>query len=303
MSTDAHPDTHLLHTGGCFFEGPRWHAGRWWVSDMYGDTVLGLSPSGTVDVELPLPDHPSGLGWTPDGDLLVVLMQERTVVRVDGARRLSAYAPLAGYGRGPANDMIVDASGRAWVGFLGFDMNAGEKPETTDLVCIQPDGGTSRAADGLLTPNGLALIGHGRELLIAETFASRICSFRVDADGVLHQRRAWAQLAPPPPVYDLRSCLRALRVAPDGLAIDAWDHVWFADAAGGGCVRAFGGAVLERVPPPPGLQIFACAVGGAAGNTLLMCCAPDAIEGRRRAAAQSVLITAQISAPGEGTLN
>jgi sugar lactone lactonase YvrE len=266
---------------------------------MFDDTVLGLSVSGAVEVELPMPDHPSGLGWTPDGDLLVVLMRERTVVRIDGARRLTTHARLADYGNGPANDMIVDASGRAWVGFLGFDMSAGEKPQTTDLVCIEPDGRTSRAADGLLTPNGLALIGDGRELLVAETLASRICSFQVDAAGTLHQRRVWAQLAPPPPVNDLRSCLRALRVAPDGLAVDAWGQLWFADAAGGGCVRTLGGEVLQRIPPPAGLQAFACAIGGAAGNTLLMCCAPDAIEGRRTSAAQAVLVTAQLADPGE----
>lgn len=286
---------HLLLTGGRFFEGPRWHAGQWWVSDMYGDTVLGIDPSGAVVVEFPLPDHPSGLGWAPNGDLLAVLMRERSVVRLDAAGRLRVHARLGDLGRGPANDMVVDAGGRAWVGSLGFDMAAGERPQTTDLVCVHADGCTMRAADGLLTPNGAAVIGDGRELLVAETLASRITSFRIADDGSLTGRRVWAELAPAPPTNDLRSCLRALRVAPDGLTADAAGHVWFADAAGGGCVRiSAGGAVLDRVESPPGLQVFACALGGPAGTTLLLCCAPDAIEARRTVAAESVLVTAEV---------
>jgi hypothetical protein len=109
-----------------------------------------------------------------------------------------------------------------------------------------------RAAGGLLTPNGAAVTGGGRELLVAETFASRITSFSIADDGSLTGRRVWAELAPAPPTNDLRSCLRALRVAPDGLTANAAGHVWFADAAGGGCVRISpGGAVLDRVEPRP----------------------------------------------------
>ena len=291
-------DLETLHEGGFFFESPRWHAGHWWVSDMFGDRVLALSPSGSITAEHPFGGHPSGLGWLPDGRLLVVLMQDRAIVAVDASGNVTDYADLAGFGAGPANDLLVDSAGRAWVGYLGFDLAAGHTPASTTLVRVDPGGRTTPAASGLLTPNGAVLLSDGVTMVIAETFASRLTSLRISPDGELAERAVWAQLAPPPPLTDLRSCLRNLAVAPDGLAVDADDCVWYADAVGGGCVRvAAGGRVLDTVEPPAGLQVFACALGGPTGDTLLLCCAPDAHEPRRLRNPESVLLTARVDVP------
>ena len=35
-----------LVEGGAYFEGPRWHDGRWWVSDFYRHAVLAIDPDG-----------------------------------------------------------------------------------------------------------------------------------------------------------------------------------------------------------------------------------------------------------------
>lgn len=292
MTTHEH---RVLHTGGRFFESPRWYDGRWWVSDMFGDEVLSISPDGQVVDRVAVPGHPSGLGWLPDGQLLVVLMEQRVVLRAGSTGVLDVHADLGHVGAGPANDMLVGADGRAWVGSLGFDMGAGETPVTTDLAVVHPDGTVASAAPGLLTPNGAVLLSDGVTFVVAETFASRLTSFRVADDGTLTDRAVWAQLAPPPPLDDLRTCLRNLRVAPDGIALDADDTVWVADAGGGGCVRiARGGAVLERVESPEGLQVFACALGGPSGRSLLLCCAPDAMEHRRLAATDAILVAVDV---------
>jgi len=287
-----------LYEGGYFFESPRWNGGRWWVSDMFDNRVLALTPLGSVSVEHRFDDHPSGLGWLPDGRLLVVLMNARTVVAVDGLGNVTDYADLTVFGSGPANDMIVDSDGYAWVGYLGFDMAAGQAPQLTTMVRVAPDRTVTPAINGLLTPNGSVLLSDRRTLVIAETFASRLTSVQIADDGSLLDRAVFAQLATPPPLTDLRSCLRALRVAPDGLAVNSEDCVWYADAAGGGCVLvAAGGQVLDTIEAPPGLQVFACALGGPTNDTLLLCCAPDAIEYRRRQAPGSVLITTRVETP------
>jgi sugar lactone lactonase YvrE len=285
----------VMHRGGHFFESPRWRSDRWWVSDMFGDRIIALDPVGRVTDERLLPDHPSGLGWLPDGRMIAVLMRRRLIVDVACPANPTVHAELGWPDDGAANDLVVALSGRAWVGSLGFDMAAREAPRSTQLLTVGPRGDVSIAAGDLMTPNGTVITSDGGTMIVAESLASRLTSFRVEPDGSLGERQVWAQLAPPPPLTDLRSCLRALTLAPDGLAIDSEDSVWVADAAGGPCLLvARGGEILASVPPPPGLLAVACALGGPAGTTLLMCCAPDAIEARRVGSRDSVLVAVEV---------
>ena len=70
--------------GGLYFgEGPRWHDGRLWFSDFYDHAVKSLGAEGDLRTELQLDDQPSGLGWLPDGRLLVVSMTALKVLRLD----------------------------------------------------------------------------------------------------------------------------------------------------------------------------------------------------------------------------
>ena len=61
-----------LLTGGAFFESPRWRDGRWWVSDFYRHLVQTVTPDGEAETIMEVEAQPSGLGWMPDGSLLVV---------------------------------------------------------------------------------------------------------------------------------------------------------------------------------------------------------------------------------------
>src|ERR671926_1427401 len=83
--------------GGGFFEGPRWHEGAWWVSDFYRHTVSRVSADGGGEtIVLEVENQPSGLGWQPDGALLVVSMKDHRVLRyADGS--LSTLADLSPY--------------------------------------------------------------------------------------------------------------------------------------------------------------------------------------------------------------
>ena len=70
-----------LSGGGAFFEGPRWHDGRWWLSDFYRRQVVTVTTDGAEEVVLEVEGQPSGLGWMPDGSLLVVSMKDHRVLR------------------------------------------------------------------------------------------------------------------------------------------------------------------------------------------------------------------------------
>src|SRR5205807_2554757 len=76
--------TELFLEGLAFGEGPRWHDGRLWFSDFYRHAVFAADEDGKVEEIVQVADQPSGLGWLPDGRLLVVSMVDRKVLRMEG---------------------------------------------------------------------------------------------------------------------------------------------------------------------------------------------------------------------------
>ena len=64
---------------------------------------------------------------------------------------------------------------------------------------------------------------------------------------------------------------------------------------------AAGGAIVDEILAPDGLDVFACMLGGGDdGRTLLMCAAPDFGEEARSAAHEAVLLAATVDVPRAG---
>ncbi|GAB2856053.1 SMP-30/gluconolactonase/LRE family protein [Nocardioides pacificus] len=285
--------------GGHFFEGPRWHDGRWWASDFYRHAVFSYAPDGTETEELAVPHQPSGLGWLPDGSLLVVSMKDRRVLRRTPSGEVSEYADLSDVATGHLNDLVVDAAGHAFVGNFGFDLMGGEDMRDASLARIDPDGTVTAVADGLRFPNGMVI--EGDTLIVAETTGARFSSFRVAADGSLSDRAIWGAMGDIPETTSVMEALGTGLPAPDGCTLDAEGHVWFADAVNGRVSRvAPGGSIRESIQMPAGLGAFACALGGDDGRTLLICAAPDFFEESRVAAAEAMLLTVTVDVPHAG---
>lgn len=256
-----------LINGLQFPEAPRWHEGRLWFSDFFRQEVMSVDLQGKAEVQLKLDDSPSGLGWRPDGSLLVVAMHGHKLLRKDLDGAVTTVADLSGHVGGPCNDMVVDAQGRAYVGNFGFDLYAKEAPRPTNLLRVDVDGSVHRVASDLWFPNGMAITPDGRTLIVAETFAHRLTAFAIGADGSLGDRRVFADLP----------C-----VSPDGLCLDAEGAVWVADAVGRSVLRVVEGqGVVERLSTGP-LHAYACMLGGEDGRTLFLCTAPGV--GRKSAA-------------------
>jgi sugar lactone lactonase YvrE len=263
--------------------------------------VLAVTPDGAAEEVVRVEAQPSGMGWMPDGSLLVVSMRDHRLLRFSPGGELSVHADVSEHCGGHLNDVVVDAQGRAYVGNFGFDIMAGADPRETVLVRVDPDGAVTVAAEGLRFPNGSMITPDGGTLLVNETIAGRIAAFTVGADGALSEHRVWAQIAPSPPLTTLEEGLAQLGFAPDGGTLDADGCVWAADALGGRCCRvAEGGEILDEVRAPEGLGVFACALGGDDGRTLLMCAAPDFFEAARKAAREAMLLTTTVSVPHAG---
>jgi sugar lactone lactonase YvrE len=291
-----------LFSGGAFFESPRWHDGSWWVSDFYRHTVSTIdAANGREDVVLEVEHQPSGLGWMPDGSLLVVSMKNQRLLRRSPDGTVREHADLSGFTSSSLNDMVVDAQGRAYVGCFGFDLMGFADPELAPLMRVDPDGSASLAADELMFPNGSVITPDGGTLIVGETAGCRYTAFTIGADGSLSDRRPWAELAPAPPLAPLAEMLPGITVGPDGCTLDADEHIWAADEAGGRCIRiAPGGAIVNEVRTPEGLGCFACALGGEDGRTLLLCAAPDFLEHNRREAREAVLLTTEVEVAHAG---
>jgi sugar lactone lactonase YvrE len=257
--------TRTLVEGGIYFgEGPRWRGGRLWFSDFYAHAVKSVSMAGDMRTEVEIDDQPSGLGWLPDGSMLIVSMTKRQLLRRWTDGRISIHAHLSGVAGFHCNDMVVDDAGRAYVGNFGFDLDAelaargaesvfADHP-TAKLACVLPDGSVRVAADDMHFPNGSVITPDGMTLIVGESLASRLTAFDLGADGSLSNRRVWANTQPRPP---------------DGIALDAAGAVWIANPIAPECARiAEGGQVLEVIDT--GQHCYACMLGGDDGRTLFM---------------------------------
>lgn len=266
----------LLASGGHYFEAPRWRDGRWWVSDIYAGKVCTYDEAGVRTEVLHVEGNPSGLAWLPDGSLLVVSMHERKLLRRTPDGEVTVHADLSGVCEHEINDLVVDAAGRAYTGTIGFAVAAGDAPRPGAVYRVDPDGSVHVAAEDVVCPNGMVITGDGRTLIVAESFAGRLTAFTIGDDGGLSDRRLFAQLGEPPELGPLPEVMAALALIPDGCAIDAEDGVWVADAGHQRVVRIDRtGTVTEEIPDPDGNGVYACALGGDDGRTLLLCAVSD----------------------------
>jgi sugar lactone lactonase YvrE len=281
-----------LAEGIHFGEGPRWRDGRLWFSDFYAHAVKSVSLAGDVRTEFELDDQPSGLGWAPDGSLLVVSMIKRRVLRRAPDGTMSLHADLADIATWHCNDMVVDAAGGAYVGNFGFDLDAAmaaqdlsalSDPPKARLARIAPTGEVGVAAEDMSFPNGSVITPDGGTFIIGESFGMRLTAFDIGPGGGLSNRRIWASTAPR---------------APDGSCLDAEGAIWFANALAPECVRmAQGGEVLEIVET--GDNCFACMLGGEDGRTLFMLTAPSSGADVATTPRGKILIT-KVEAPHAG---
>jgi sugar lactone lactonase YvrE len=286
--------TRMLTDGIYFGEGPRWRDGRLWFSDFYAHAVKSVSPAGDLRTEFEIDDRPSGLGWMPDGSMLVVSMTRRQVLRrrPDGA--IGVHAELGHIATFHCNDMVVDREGGAYVGNFGFDLDAEMEARgvesvladhpTAKLAYVAPDGQTRVAAEDMHFPNGPVITPDGRTLIVGESLGGVLTAFDIQPGGDLSNRRVWADTRP---------------AIPDGIALDAEGAIWIANPIAPQCVRiAEGGKVLEIIETDQ--PCFACMLGGDDGRTLFMLTAASSDHEAAAAAKTGRILVATVDSPRAG---
>lgn len=267
-----------------FGEGPRWHDGALWYSDFFQRAVWRVTLDGErTAAHAGLDDQPSGLGWLPDGKLLVVSMRDRKLFREEGGA-LVVHADLSEVATGNANDMVVDDHGNAYVGNFGFDYDTDGRFHTADLALVRPDGRVEVAATALRFPNGSVITPDGSTLIVGESFGGTYQAFAIHDDATLGPARVWAEVE---------------GTAPDGCTLDAEGGIWFSDARTPQVVRVLeGGEVTHRIPTP--MPTYACTLGGDDGRTLFVLCARSTRAADVAGKGNGAIFTQDVDVPHAG---
>jgi len=240
-----------------FPEGPRWHDGKLYFSDMHAHKVMSVDMNGKTETICEVPNRPSGLGWLPDGTMLVVSMTDRKLMRLERGS-LKLHADLGKLAAFDCNDMVMDKKGRAYVGNFGYDLHHNAAQKDADLIMVTPEGKAGVVASGLQFPNGTVITRDGKTLIVGESMGRRLSAFDIAADGTLSNRRVWAEIAP---------------ALPDGICLDAEGAIWSSSPFTNETIRVFeGGRVAERIKTDQ--MSIACALGGPDGKTLFILTAP-----------------------------
>jgi sugar lactone lactonase YvrE len=250
----------LIYGELAFGECPRWHDGRLWLSDIFGKRVVAVDLDGEAEEICTVESHPSGLGWLPDGRLLVVSMLDRRVLQLEEGE-LVEHADLAAVCPGNCNDMVVDGRGNAYVGNVGFPYAYRGAPvpvrRATSLVLVTPDCEVRPQPGALMCPNGAAISEDGSTLVVAQSHMGRLTAYEIADDGSLYGERVFADLP-------------AGRNNPDGICVDAEGAVWFADPHHHCCVRVLDGGQLTHIVDTSPHECVACMLGGPELRTLFL---------------------------------
>jgi sugar lactone lactonase YvrE len=268
-----------LANGFCFGEGPRWFEGLLWFSDMLGEAVHTADMRGSLTT-LPLPGHsPSGLGFRPDGSLLIASTEDRQVLRYDG-ETVVTVADLADVAPANLGDMVVDDAGRAYVGCQAFSGGV--------IVRLDPDDSATVVAEGLDFPNGMVITEDRKTLIVAESTARRLSAFTIGGPN------------DPAGLADRRIFADGLDGPPDGIALDAAGGVWTSMTLAHQFERITeGGAVTDRIDMGERVAI-ACALGGPERRTLFLLSSTDAYPQRLVGTRLSRLDAVTVDTPGAG---
>lgn len=202
--------------------------------------------------------RPSGLGFLPDGRLLIVNLSEPTILRLEPTGELTVHADLSRLAVGGLNDMVVDEHGRAYVGSMGTHAYHDPRPlPDADgvVILVEPNGDARVVADRLDAPNGPTLTAGGETYVVAEFPAERLTAFDRAPDGELGRRRVWAELSPG---------------SADGIAADPSGGIWCASPWTSDCRLVVEGGHVAEIVDFEGRMPLACAVGGRDGRTLFV---------------------------------
>lgn len=192
-SANSQQHSHEIETisdGHRFTEGPLWHSGKLWFSDIPNNTVYAWSPTGTTEVAIRPSSNANGLALDGEQRILMAQHLSRRIARLneDGTQTALASS-YEGKRLNSPNDLIVSTTGAIYftdppfaieeedneLGFAGvFKISA-----TGELVLLD---------DSLALPNGLALSPDESTLYVNDAYKWVIYAYDVTPTGVTNKR-------------------------------------------------------------------------------------------------------------------
>jgi sugar lactone lactonase YvrE len=260
------PDSQTLLSDQMVYpESPRWHEGKLWFSDVHAYAVKTVDLERRVSVVVEVPGRPAGLGFLPDGRLLVASALDKRLWTWNGTE-LRLAADLGQVAVGLLNDMVVDGWGRAYVGATGFNLMAGDEPRNGQILLFRE---AAAAADrvrivstDVMFPNGAAISPDGGRYWLSETAAQRVSVFDIAGDGSLTGRRT---------LIDLPDMC-------DGLCLDGEGAVWVSLLRLGEFWRVDSHGTVTTKVSAAGRLAVACVLGGADRRSLFLCSAETTMD-------------------------
>jgi gluconolactonase len=267
--------------GFVFTEGPMWHQGALWFSDLRGNKMYSLSSDGKLRAMLDkaggLDSFPAGANggsnaMVTDRDGTVLMMQHgvRRIIRLEGRLddKLTMTPFLTGYeGKqfNSPNDLVFSPDGALYFTDPPYGLfnpatpNADLDKDPRRAIAFNgvyryKDGKTTAVITDLTRPNGLTFSPDGKILYVANSEnPSAYYRYDVRADGSLGPRQLFADLSK-----------QTGDGVPDGLKVDSLGNVW-ASGQGGFRIYSPTGQVLGQITLP---EVAAnLAWGGPDGRT------------------------------------
>jgi gluconolactonase len=262
------PDAQVerVATGFTFAEGPMWHGGRLWFSDVNGDKMRAVDPAGRVEELLQnsggLPNPPAGKsigsnGMVPDkdGTVLMAQMGARRIARVDANLNVTEFiSEYQGKRLNSPNDLVFARDGSLWFTDPPFGLfNGMDKDPAKQLpynaVWRYAAGKLAPVITDLQLPNGIGLSPDGRQLYVGDYAVNTIYAYDLKPGGTLGARRTVIQFP------------RSGPGGADGLKVDTRGNIW---ATGPGGIRIVTpqGKVLGQIVLPEAAANLAFAGDG-----------------------------------------
>ncbi len=269
-----------------FLEGPRWHDGKLWVSDMFGQTVYTITPEGEKKAVATFENRPSGINHLSDGSTVIVSMADRKLMKLEKSGSPSVYADLSELLPYDINDCVCAPNNNIYVGTFGYDVFAHEDAKPATLTLVKPDGSIKTVAEDIHFPNGAVITPDGKTLIIAETFVGRLSAFTIEDDGSLSGRRVFADLG---------------AYTPDGICLDAEGAVWVAAFENGEFIRVLDGGEITHKIDVGDRRAVACNLGGADGKTLFCLIYDGDLDDIPKGKRNALIETASVEIAGAGS--
>ena len=259
------------------------------MSEMWGRASHRLASDGSIAETVTIDDEQGGLGWLPDGRLLIVGMTGGKVWRIDPDGP-AVHADLRPYTPWGLNDMAVAADGTAYVSHFGYDYHGGHGSfAPASLFRVRPDGSVDEPVEDLYVPNGVAISASG-DVYVAEPGASRISRLTFDAAGALATRSVFATLTPR---------VEGRPAPPDGICLDAAGGVWAAEPVGRRVLHldATGAVDVEWTLD---VHPLAVVLAGPDRRDLYVCVTGSFDRASMTEAPSGRVLTARVDVPGAG---